>query len=237
MYKVFSVSIEHPISCILIGTLFCFIQLNECQLTKCCPNGFVLETLDYSCQENETIWDSYNIGLPSIPNCERRFQSVFENNETFLNLNGCLDKNSNDQYVAVSCAENPGSIVDVDVHLINKCCPVGQSYDHIERSCVQNSNSHAHFKNIFGNSAAVFKNYLPECSTDEAFVEYSSTVHSIRFSEKNIKVNGDHLLADKYCIEDLVNVDRNEAGENEQHIIIRSCRPRSVCDEMPCIRR
>lgn len=237
MYKVFSVSIKHPISCILIAILLCFIQQNECQLTKCCPNGFVLETEDYSCLENDTIWDSYNIGPPSIPDCERRFQSVFENKEAYSSLNGCFDKNTNDQYVAVSCVQNPGTIVDVGVHLINKCCPVGQSYDHSERSCVQNSESHAHFKNIFGNSAVIFENNLPNCSIDEVFVEYSSTVHSIRFSEKNMKVNGNHLLADKFCIEDLVNVDANEAGENEQHIIVRSCRPSSVCDEMTCIRR
>lgn len=239
MYKV-------SIGCFLIAISFCNIQQIRCQVTKCCPDGFFLQALDYpnftnySCQtlENQTIWDSHNLGSnPSIPNCDRQIQTVFENMETYINLNGCFDKNTNDQYVAVSCVQNEGNNFSVGVHLINKCCPIGQSYDHIKRSCALNLNSYTHFKNIFENSVVILENNLPECSKDEVFVEYSSIVHSIRFSEKNLKVNGNHLLADKFCIEDLLNVDPSDGGSNEQHIIIRSCRPRTVCNEMPCIRR
>lgn len=230
---------------VLIAISFCYIQRIHCQVTKCCPDGFAFQSLDYSnstnysclALENQTIWDSYNLGSnPSVPNCDRQIQSAFENKETYINLNGCFDKDTNDQYVAVSCVQNE-ELTMAGVHLINKCCPIGQSYDHSKRSCTPNYNSYAHFKNIFEKSVVIFENNLPKCSKDEVFVEYSSTVHSIRFSEKNVKVNGNHLLADKFCIEDLVNVDPSDGDTNEQHIIVRSCRPHTVCNEMPCIRR
>lgn len=226
-------------NCILIIIIY-FTKQIQCQIKKCCPEDFVLDTKDFYCgsSENENVWDSYNIkynNLMNLENCVRKTRNAFGKEEAYAELNGCIDKDLNDTFVAVSCQDTPG--VNVGVHFVKKCCPIGQSYDHSKRNCVLDPNSHETFKSLFGNSVVVFERNIPECSREEVFVEYSSTAHSIRFSEKNVKVNGNILPSDKFCIEDLINIDPNEATTNEHHVIVRSCRPRSICNEISCIRR
>ncbi|XP_055301320.1 G-protein coupled receptor Mth2 isoform X2 [Sitodiplosis mosellana] len=221
-----------PFFCILF--VLCSTRHIKCEVTKCCPAGFVLETSNYFCAPNNTSWDAYNIVPSALPYCERKVANVFQKDETYIELNGCVDKDLNDEFVTVSCPGNP-----IGVHAMKKCCPIGQSYDHLKRACVVNPNTHADFKNLFQQSAVVFdeKNAIPSCSDDEVFVEYFSTVHDIKFSGKNVQVNDDILSSDKFCIEDLINIDPMDPRQNGQHMIVRSCRPRSVCDTMPCIRR
>lgn len=242
MYGIFNSITDYTNPFYLILFVLCLTSRIQCditpatEITKCCPFGSVLETSGYYCVENETIWDAYNINPSTLPLCddhERTVANVFQNDETYIELNGCIDKDLNDKFVAVSCSKNS----KIGVHAMKKCCPIGRSYDHIKRACVENPNSHAHFKSLFENSMVVFENNVPICGNDEVFVEYFSTVHDIQFLGKNVQVNNDTLTADKFCIEDLINIDSSDNGENGPHMIIRSCRPRSVCNEMPCIRR
>lgn len=206
----------------------------HCQVIKCCSEDSVLDIEnDNFCEStaNKTVWDAYNLPVLLIANCS--VSRNIERNESFIELNGCIDTDKNGQYVAVSCSQDVDSITGV--HLMDKCCPVGQSYDYSHRYCIKDANSHLRFEHVFGQTAVVLKNNVPNCSKDEVFVEYFSTVHSIKFDGKNMSVNGNTLLPDKFCIEDLINT--YSVGINESHIIIRSCRPRSICEQIPCMRR
>lgn len=210
----------------------------QCQVTKCCPIGFIVNintTSEYYCEsivDHNISWNAVNIMPSSTPKCGP-VHSVFEQDETFIKLNGCLDKDLNNQIVAISCQNSPVS----GVHLINKCCPNGHSYSHKERCCIQNSGSRVNIEWLFANISVVFKNEVPDCSEDEVFVEYSSISHHIEFNGANLKVNDDALPPNKFCVEYLSNIEPYEMNESEKHLVIRSCRPRSICNQIPCMRR
>lgn len=208
-----------------------------CQVTKCCSEHSILDIeSDLFCESstNHTDWDAYNIPTSPVINCSD-IRNIFIKHESYAELNGCIDKTSNDQYVSVSCSQDAET--KTGVHLLNKCCPSANSYDHIQRTCIRDANLHSRFEQVFGESAIVFKHTVPNCSTDEVFVEYFSTVHTIQFDGTNLKVYNDSLMPDKFCIEDLVNIDSDKFNINDRHIIIRSCRPRSVCEKIPCMQR
>lgn len=220
---------------ILIVLLVCCVQRMRSEVTKCCSNHHVLDMQKFSCELliNQTNWDVYNIQSSSLlPNCAKP-NYVFKERESYIELNGCIDKNKNDKYVAITCSKD--SLIGV--HLMNKCCSFGQSYDHSERFCAPNSDVHGHFKKLFGNVAVIFENKIPDCSEDEVFVEYFSTEHNIHFDGKNLNVNDNTLMSDKFCIEDLVNINSSETKNNDKYFIVRSCHPRSICEKIPCIRR
>lgn len=207
------------------------------EVTKCCSEQNVLDIQKHSCESpiNLTSWDVYNIqssSSSSLLACAKP-SYVFKERESYIELNGCIDKNKNDQYVAIACSKDS----TIGVHLMNKCCPLGQSYDHSGRFCARNSEVHGHFKRLFENVAVIFENSIPDCSENEVFVEYFSTEHNIHFDGKNLNVNGNTLMSDKFCIEDLVNIKPNQANNKERHFIVRSCHPRSICKTIPCIRR
>lgn len=222
----------------LIHCLLILIDMShpiQCQIAKCCPTDSILRISNgLSCEpmENRSIWDSHNIPIFSIPNCSL-VHKVFDRNEKYIELNGCIDKDSDDQFVAVSCSNNPV----IGVHLINKCCPPEQSYDYKARLCTEDHASNANLKSLFDNEAVVFDNKVPNCSEDEVFVENFSNIHVIKFDGMILKVDEKSLTSEKFCIDDLVNIDPSEEIESKNHFIVRSCRPRSVCDEIPCIRR
>lgn len=206
-------------------------NLYRCEVTKCCSENYILRIANgYFCELSidETFTSNLQISLPS--NCSG-FRNVFEGHDSYIELNGCIDKDKNDKYIAITCSKNSTT----GVHLINKCCPIGESYDNNERFCVPNFEVHNHFKKLFKNISVVFKNHVPNCSTDEVYVEYLSTVHNIHFNSQKLNVNGDTLESSRFCIEDLVNIDSIE--NEERHVIVRSCRSRSICENIPCIRR
>lgn len=233
MYGIFKSFADYSNPFYFILIVLCLVGHIQCEITKCCPFGSVLETSGYFCTENETNWDSYNIIPATLPDCERTVTKVFQKKETYIELNGCIDKDVNNDFVAVSCS----NYSEIGVHAMKKCCPIGQSYDHKRRACVENAYSHSDFKTLFQNTSVVFENIIPNCTDDEVFVEYFSTIHDIQFSGENVQVNNDTLTADKFCIEDLINIDSWGTQQNGQHMIIRSCRPRSICNEITCIRR
>lgn len=221
---------------ILLITYFHPIQ---CQVKKCCPIDFELDIQnELTCKlstnpYNQLKWDAYNIYPPLLPQeCDEFRYAHVQDDANYIELNGCIDKDSNEQYVAVSCAQDSTN----GVHLVNKCCPYGKFYDHTERFCTQNSAFYSNFKHLFGNAAVVFKNKVPDCLENEVFVEYFSTIQDVQFDGINVIVHGNYLPSNKFCIDDLVNVNSSELTQDIR-LVIRSCRPRSICNEIPCYRR
>lgn len=222
-------------------------QLIHCQLrqmTKCCPLDSNLkfqsdEHFECAPVNDKTLTlNSFNVGAPadgtsSFPGCSpKKVTKFFENGEKFAQLNrGCIDQTSSGDLMAIECPREQS----IDVHRLNKCCPIGYSYDSNERFCTPNSDYLLNFWNVFHDYVILFDQKVPECSQDEAFVEYFSDVHDISFSQANLKVNGDVLQPDKFCVDGSMNSESET--KNTEHIIVRSCQPRSVCDHIPCIRR
>lgn len=219
---------------IFIILLFNLIQGIESEVTKCCSDQNILNIQSHACESsgNKTIWEFNTIQSSSLSNCSEH-QYVSVKNQSYIELNGCIDKDRNDEYVAISCLKFP----TIGVHLMNKCCPFGKAYNHTERVCTENPEISGHYKTLFGNTTVVFENNIPDCSDEEVFVEYISTIHNMKFFGNNLVVNSTTLLPNKFCIEDLINIKSNVGKNNEKNFIVRSCRPRSICSEIPCIRR
>lgn len=213
-------------------------HLIQCQVTKCCPIGFIVNnntTNKYYCEsivDHNISWNAVNIVPSSLPDC-KDVHNVFERNETSIELNGCLDKDLKNQIVAINCPKSPMNVL----HLIKKCCPNGNSYSHKERSCIQNSDTGVSIERLFNNISVLFTNEIPVCTDDEAFVEYFSMFHRFQFDGMNLKVNGDSLPPNKFCVENLSSIEADEINVNEKHLVIRSCRPNSICNRIPCMRR
>lgn len=214
-------------------------------LSKCCPLGAQLHIQNDSAvncvqSTNLTGWELYNIESSSnetqLPHCDHKVKRLFEESLDFSELSGCFDIADDGHFYAAYCRSEPTNAV----HKLNKCCPTGHSYDHNERFCVPDARSHQHFGELFGADAVIFVPKVPSCAGDEVFAEYHSTAHNISFVDRTMTITtdnfpaGESLQTHKYCIDGLLNGDDKA---NEHHIIVRSCRPQSVCDKMPCIRR
>lgn len=218
----------------IISSLY-FLQEIHCQLTKCCFIGSTLNILNdhsFICDSslNQTNWEAQHILWSSIPNCTTIISGSKDRN---VEINGCIEKDSRNQIVSINCTEKSSN----SVFLMNKCCPVEQSYDYKERRCKEDNNrSSEHFQTLFENVPIVFDEKVPECSETEVFVEYFSIHQKIKFSGKYLEVNDNRLLPDKFCVDNLINIDTSEQNKGN-HLIVRSCRSRDVCDEIPCIRR
>lgn len=228
-------------------------ELFENQLDKCCPSGQSLEirrhangTIFYDCvpSAGETLY-GYNIRQndgPQIPVCDNLIASDFSAENDLISTNGCLDTVGN----TVSSLKCPYH-QNVDVHLVYKCCGPGYSYDFNERFCVPNERYLENFSRVFGESVVVFKTQVPHCNDDEVFVEYHSTVHDIWFRQSSITIapkyrQSETLSPRTFCIDGTVNhTTAAEANATEDleaiHVIVRSCRPRAICERIPCIRR
>lgn len=230
-------------------------KLFENQLDKCCPNG---QNLDIKRQENGTIFYDcvpgageslygYNIRQndesPQIPACDNLIATDFSTENHLIWTNGCLDTVGN----AVTSLKCPYQ-QNVDVHLVYKCCGPGYSYDFNERFCVPNERYLENFSRVFGESVIVFKTKVPRCNDDEVFVEHHSTVHDIWFSRSSITITpkyreSETMLPGTFCIEGTINhttaTEPNTTEDlNAIHVIVRSCRPRAICESsIPCVRR
>lgn len=134
-----------------------------------------------------------------------------------------------------STLENDGqTFFETQTRSLNKCCPYGKSYDGIDRFCIVNP--YSNFENSFGFTINEIPTKVPVCTDDEVFVEYQSTYHAILFDGTYLKVNDEILSPDKFCIEHLVNF-VNSGDVYDKPVIVRSCRPRTICNYISCIRR
>lgn len=228
-------------------------KLFENQLDKCCPSG---QRLEIKRQENGTIFYDcvpsageslfgYNIRLndeSQIPVCDNLIATDFSADDHLIWTNGCLDTVGN-AFTSLKCPYHQ----NVDVHLVYKCCGPGYSYDFNERFCVPNARFLENFSRVFGESVVVFQTKVPRCNDDEVFVEHHSTVHDIWFSRSRIRITpkyreSETMLPGTFCIEGTVNHTASaEPNTTEDldaiHVIVRSCRPREICESVPCVRR
>lgn len=206
---------------------------------KCCPSNSNLKIAENSvlgCEVSsiQNSFDAYNIkysNQSSIPQCKYNLQKLFDGDERFATINGCVDRSTEGDLYAITCTDWPA----VDIHELNRCCASGYSYDHVGRLCAPHLDSPINFKRYFNDALVLFKTKIPDCGSDEVFVEYISTTHDIHFNNKDLSVNGDILESGTFCIEGLVKISDNELTAD--HMIIRSCRPKTICGRIPCIRR
>lgn len=217
-----------------------FAYLTKGDVHKCCPNGSYIKIRQdstYECERelirSQIEFDAYNINhvnqLP--PNCAYIVRKLTESVEKLSELNGCVDRSSNGDLYAISCANEP----IVYAHHLNRCCPFGHSYDHLGRYCVPISGSQSSFQQFFGDSVILFKTHVPDCEPEEVFVEYVTTEHEIHFDGNMLSVNNEILQPNKFCVEELMGAVSNEL--DQKHLIVRSCRPQSLCNKIPCVRR
>lgn len=222
-------------------------------LSKCCPTDKILSknTNDqggyyYDCNQNDQRrLTGYNVkqnDVSNIPDCNFEQRDI-DAKAKQININGCIDYTENG-FVSLSCPSEPKE----NVHLFNKCCPPGQSYDFNEQFCVPNENYLNHFSDIFDHSIVVFQSKVPQCDIyDEVFVEYHSSLHDIQMSSGGILITGpdsrsEYLPKDKFCIEGSVNhnnvgISKPNVDPNAMYVIVRSCRSRAICEDIPCMRR
>lgn len=218
---------------------------------KCCGTGFNLKphTNDngisyYDCIPSpvENIF-GYNLKTNddvNIPTCDSMEVVVYSNETGTISSNGCIDT-LEDHVYGLTCPEPERT---VQVHHLFKCCAQEYSYDLNERHCVANTNFLAKFEQFFGDAVVLFKQQVPRCKEDEVFVEYHSRTHSIELVRNglNVGINADEksfLEQGTFCVEGALRAHSNEIlpAEDGHELIIRSCRPQSICKQMPCIRR
>lgn len=82
---------------------------------------------------------------------------------------------------------------------------------------------------------------MPDCQLDEVFVEYQINIHQSKLIRSGLKLSAfetNILQPGTFCIDGIVDFDRNASMNNDKHgIIVRTCRPRDMCKEIPCVRR
>lgn len=216
------------------------------EIHKCCPQNqrlsFEINKIADVSVKDVCVTDERNkmFGFNIIssdsftfPPCNNISTMAIELNGGSFETNGCIEF-MGDQLSSLFCPSAPKIIVT----LINKCCVEGQSYDFVERKCVSDAFNLGRFRDTFDRKVIIFQTNVPQCDEDEAFVEYHSTVHDIRFNRNRLSISTEteqnvFLSTNKFCIEAIV----NHNYDKDKHVIVRSCRPRSVCDKIPCIRR
>lgn len=194
----------------------------------------------------------YNLDVTNetigIPQCSTLVMAKLDNVSDMVSTEMCIDDLPNGQRIVLRCS---GDRMTIDLHRVLKCCPERSSYDLTERSCVFNDQSLDVFNHLAGQNIVVFEVRTPEClDNEEVFIEYLSETHHLRLHQSSLDVVSvkhqlsEHLAPLSYCIEGVTKeeVSPTEAdsffSEPPPHpLIVRTCRPRSVCNRMPCVRR
>jgi hypothetical protein len=126
---------------------------------------------------------------------------------------------------------------------LHKCCQLNEVYDIVDRVCVKksaNENKLNASEHLFDSNSKIGS---PKCDgDDDVAVEYDSEKHNITFY-------GGHLLLpshaksnalveaqpNSFCIDSVSGDGMNVAKKS--HWMAKTCRPRSVCDNIPCVRK
>lgn len=180
--------------------------------------------------DSEVLFKNDVNNIPKCPDVEL-FQ--FDLDGGLISSDGCIDY-LDGIVQGLKCSDRE----QVEVHKLFKCCPAGWSYDLQERQCVENVNDLKLFGNLVGSSVALFEMKTPECRPEDVFVEYFTDKQNVMLQRSGVDVvslltgESEFLLPESFCMEGIY----NNASEVTQ-LIVRSCRPRSVCHRMPCVRR
>lgn len=162
----------------------------------------------------------------------------------------------NGLFFVFACEERLETAKDfVDIHKLRKCCEKNFSFDIFSRRCLNNNGSSLNedFQEILGDKIAVFESAMPECKPDDVLVEYHSLVHNLMIHESSLVIktmahHGPDLIS-SYCVEATFNPEdlplKATSGGNHNNNqlkassrwIAKVCRPKTICAEMPCIRK
>lgn len=223
---------------------------NSITLQKCCPRK---QTLSLSQLNNKTITcipndeepiHGYNFFIdvePFRPTCDWSSRQYSDAKQT-ISQHACADIVHGHLHV-IEC--KPRAKPYVEVIQIMKCCSEGYSYDLEMRKCVYTPNEFSAFANFIGNgTVAVFHTAVPKCSDDEVAVEYDTNVHDIFLIDDTLEIRHDkrsneHLPAKSFCIDGAYRSNNDDLyiAQDTYRIIVRSCRPRNICQLIPCVRR
>lgn len=146
--------------------------------------------------------------------------------------------------VALKCAVEPDyTPIPVDVNLVAKCCADGSAYDLRDRACAETKriDAMAAFRSVVVDSqttAIVFMDVrTPMCSDeDEVFVEYLSA-QGAQFARNSVTVWSEQEKANVTIPAGTFCVDAALEDRTKVQLIVRTCRPRSICGRIPCVRR
>lgn len=154
------------------------------------------------------------------------------------------------EYFMFTCDERHESTSDlVDVKRLRKCCDRNSSYDVVERRCVGHNETTLaeEFRELFDDNVVMFESGIPQCKPDEVLVEYHSLVHSLNIVGDSLIIDttnhNDSVLAmrNSFCVESV----NGPAADGSKLVnlrasskwIAKACRPSSICNEMPCVRK
>lgn len=170
-----------------------------------------------------------------------------------MEVASCIDtvRNSFYSFTCDGTTQNP--VPYKDVYKLRKCCDKNFSFDIRLRRCIENNQLilEQDFADILTDNVAVFEAGLPECEDDEVLVEYYSSVHELNISQNSLVITdasnvNDILLLDSFCIDSTINsftdivtsnITKNELLRGSSKWISKVCRNKSVCNQMPCIRK
>lgn len=212
-------------------------KTNTNNYLRCHKNNNITKLIGINLKEiNKDDIDDYDKAENKIPQCiDKDIINLDDSDGSVISYNGCIDY-IDDTIYGISCKHADKIIV----HRVNKCCPINFSYDKDERQCVANNNDLQLLTPVFKASICVLKTMIPNCTNNEVFVEYHTTSDRLQIianSELEIlltKGGYENLPSRSYCIE---GIDNDDGVGSDNEIIVRGCRPKSICEQIPCVRR
>lgn len=216
---------------------------------------------NYRCLSSEGVvaeMFGYNLDVRNesmgIPQCSNVMMTDVDRVWSQVSIEGCIDT-LNGKLIELRCPDYEHS---VDLHRLMKCCPNGWAYDITDRRCVPNEQDMSVFQHLAGSSVVLYEPGTPKCNSEQVFVEYlSGHSHTIRLHQSAVDVvsmhhgESEHLNPKTFCVDQYFesnayeneasttepNIDETVIAEPASYIIIRTCRPRSICNRIPCVRR
>lgn len=243
-------SVLHWIIQLCIGLIL--VTTNSLALpnaTKCCPLGMELsigELNEFKCIPGNSTFQFIGINViysnqSNIPQCESIVYSYELNLGDVKRISGnCIDVYSGN-YIYLACSnKSEHTFQSESVIILNKCCSNGYSYNtrHLANYCSNKTNDLRLLKEHFPETIVLFNVGVPMCKRDHVLVDnYASKrnfkfrLNSILFRSKNRYGHELQQLIgyESYCVDDL--------SEIFNDWIIKSCRPKAICEYIPCVQR
>ncbi|KAH8282347.1 hypothetical protein KR054_006945 [Drosophila jambulina] len=188
--------------------------------------------------------DSDNL-LYELPKCKNvTILNVTNQSESSLLLknNSCVGQLDKRKLIVLSC-EFEKNVLSQSVKYVNKCCPLGSIYVSENNTCiVLGETDFFVYSSIINNPIIFFDNYSLQCSDNQAFVEYTVSAKTVKFSENLLvwKDGSNSLPLSKFCIDAIYNgyeIPSKKEYSSDQKFIVQACQDRKVCQRLPCIRR
>lgn len=216
-------------------------------------------SINYSTRSTEFI--AFNVLIKekaNWPKCsgdDLLTHSMIQNFENASQTASCVDI-MDGRYALITCEKRlQASNNSTEVFKLRKCCSMNFTYNVNTRRCVLNKNSPINraYKKILDEQIVVFESGIPECNPDEVLVEYYSLVHNLKILRNALSVTNAAnsndtvlIMPPHFCIEVTANSSEElPVGSNHSismlkassKWIAKACRPESICDQIPCVRK